>query len=94
MQNDIKTLLGGTTGGMLIAADDALVLGNWVAIVVNADAIFQVLDINGVSVLSSMGLAGRTVTAGMYLGSGFNYTDGQRATFTAIRVSSGSVIAY
>ncbi len=94
MLNEIQTLLGYSQGGKLITGT-AAVTGNFVAIVVNEDAVFDELEVDGVDVMERYGLDGAdTVTAGMYLGSGFHYKGGNRSKFTKIKLTSGSVMAY
>ena len=94
MLNEIQTILGYSEGGQLITGTTA-VTGAFVAIVVNEDAVFDELEIDGEDVMADKGLdGGGTVTAGMYLGSGFHYSSGVRSKFTTIKLTSGSVIAY
>lgn len=58
------------------------------SIVVMADAVFSAFAINGVSVLSTNGLSGVTIKAGLFLPAGTN------GKITAFTLASGSVIAY
>lgn len=92
MLNELRTILGDSNGGQLITGTDA-VTGNFNAIVINEDTVFDELEIEGDDVMTARGLTGKTVTAGMYLGSGFHYTPA-RSSFTKIKLTSGSVMAY
>ena len=93
MLNEIRTMLGSTNGGRYIDASDGEVTGEFFAIVVNNDCVFSALEVEDTSVLASRNLAGHTITAGIYLGSGFHYENG-RSKFNKIQLASGSVIAY
>ena len=93
MLNEVRTILGSSDGGRLITGTTA-VTGRFTAIVVNEDAVFDELEVNGVAVMTARGLTGQTVTAGMYLGSGFHYQGAQRGEFTTIKLVSGSVMVY
>jgi hypothetical protein len=62
-------------------------VGSFKAFIVNDSCVFETLEINGVSVLSSMNLSGVTLKTGMYI------TSNQNA-FTRFKLASGSVIAY
>lgn len=93
MLSEIQAILGHSDGGQLITGTTA-VEGKWVALVVNEDAVFDELEIDDVDVMTTKGLTGNTVTAGMYIGSGFHYIDGRRSQFTKIKLTSGSVMAY
>jgi len=93
MLNEIQTILGYSQGGQLITGTSA-VSGSFVAIVINEDAVFDELEVEGSDVMTSKGLTANTVTAGMYLGSGFHFIDGRRSQFTKIKLVSGSVMAY
>lgn len=95
LSNEVKTILGASDGGRLITGTTA-VTGAFVAIVINEDTVFDELEIDGVDVMAARGLDGAdTVTAGMYLGSGFHFSAGNsRSVFTKIKLTSGSIIAY
>ena len=95
-RNMLNKILGGGSGGILITGTDA-VTGSFDSIVVNEDAVFEVITIEGANVVSARGLTAKTVTAGMYIGagrlSGQLYAE-ERARITSIKLVSGSVIAY
>ncbi len=94
-RNMLNMILGGGTGGILITGTDA-VTGSFDSIVVNEDAVFDEIIIEGVDVVEDRGL-GKTVVTGMYLGAGRlagqQYAE-LRAKITSIKLVSGSVIAY
>ena len=79
--------ISGNAGFVLLTGTGAN-NGYWESLVINEDAVFSALEIGGVSVLSSKGLSGKTVKAGMYLP-----TDPTQK-FTKVTLASGSVIAY
>jgi len=95
-RNMLNMILGGGSGGILITGTTA-VTGSFDSIVVNEDAVFDDIIIEGVDVVAARGLTGKTVTAGMYIGagrlSGQQYAE-LRAKITSIKLVSGSVIAY
>lgn len=95
-RNMLNMILGGQTGGILITGTSA-VTGNFDSIVVNDDAVFDEVLVEGVDIVADRGLTGATVVTGMYLGAGRlagqQYAE-LRAKITSIKLVSGSVIAY
>ena len=95
-RNMLKILLGGDSGGILITGTDA-VTGSFDLIVVNEDAVFTDIIIEGEDVVTARGFAAKTVKAGMYIGAG-RLSGQQYASFgakiTNIKLASGSVMAY
>jgi len=89
----LQIITGNSIGGILITGTDD-VEGNWDAIVINEDCLIKTIKINDVDVTAARGLTGNTLTAGMFLGAGFNYTAGVKAQITSITLTSGSVMAY
>ncbi len=92
----LTKIVGGQTGGILISGTDA-VTGEFDAIVINEDAVFDELEVDEIDVLEARGLDdGQTLTAGMFLGAGAKQgvSVPTLARFTSIKLTSGSVIAY
>jgi hypothetical protein len=92
----LTKIVGGQTGGILISGTDA-VTGEFDAIVINEDAVFDELEADEIDVLEAHGLdGGQTLTAGMFLGPGAKQgvSVPALARFTTIKLTSGSVIAY
>ena len=61
---------------------------NYEALVVNSDAVFTVLEIDSVNVLTTSGIGSNTIKAGAYLPA----TAGSR--ITKVTITSGIVIGY
>jgi hypothetical protein len=57
-------------------------------IVINSDAVISAISIDGVDSLSSLGLSGITISAGMYLPAPLG------SVFTAVTLTSGTAIGY
>jgi hypothetical protein len=72
----------------VISTTGAVTGKTYTSIVVNSDAVFSVLQINGTSVMSSKGLTGVTIKAGAYLSAGSG------SVFNAITLVSGTIICY
>ena len=60
----------------------------YTSIVVNSDAVFSVLSIDGASVMTSKALTGVTIKAGAYLPAQSG------SVFTAVTLTSGTIICY
>lgn len=86
MTNSLNRISG--QGGFKMIADTAENTGVIEAIVVNADAVFAALEMDGVSVLSAKGLSGVTVKQGMFL------VPNPDTAITKVTLTSGSVIVY
>jgi hypothetical protein len=86
-------LIGGPAGGVVISATGATTIDGTM-IRINANAVFTDLKVNDVSVMTARGLAGVTIAAGNYLGSGYLYAGSARAKFTSVNLASGSIIVY
>ncbi len=71
-----------------VISDTAAHTGPWESVVVNADAVFSAFKIGGVDMMTTKGLTGITIKAGMYLP-----TDPD-LKITDITLASGSVIPY
>ena len=90
----LQIITGNANGGVLITGTTA-VTGTWDAVVVNEDCVIEAIKVNDVDVTSARGFAANTITAGMFIGAGFNYSaGGVKAQITSIKLTSGSVIAY
>ena len=95
-RNMLNMILGGGGGGVLITGTTA-VTGSFENIVINEDAVFESIIIEGVDVVAARGFTAKPITAGMLIGSGRitgqQFAEG-RARITSIKLVSGSVIAY
>ena len=90
----LQIITGNANGGVLITGTTA-VTGTWDAVVVNEDCIIEAIKVNDVDVTTARGFAAKSITAGMFIGAGFNYSaGGVKAQITSIKLTSGSVMAY
>ena len=80
--------IGGLGGFEFIAAASAKTSKTYTSIVINTDAVIGTLSIDGVNVLSTKGLSGVTVSAGVYLPTAAG------TYITAITLTSGTAIGY
>ena len=89
-----KLALAGDFGGRLITGTTE-VTGGWDALVCNTDTVFDELKVDGVDVVTARGYAGQTISAGMLIGAGFAQNKQfVKAKITAVKLTSGSVMAY
>ena len=72
----------------VISTTSAFTGKTYTSIVVNSDAVFSALQIDGVSVMTSKGLTGVTIKAGAYLSAGSG------SVFNAVTLTSGTIICY
>ena len=63
--------------------------GSFDAIVINEDAVFTSIKVDGVEYISTFGISGKTIKSGMYLPS-----PELKGYITSFTLSSGSVLAY
>ena len=90
----LQIITGNHGGGILVTGTDA-VTGEWDALVVNRDTVIEAIKVDSVDVTSVRGLTGETLSAGMFIGAGFNYNaSGAKSKITSIKLTSGSVIMY
>jgi len=92
MNQLLKEMLG-NLGGYLLTGTDAHE-ADYKAMIINTDAVISEFFVDGVDVCTARGFATKTLSAGMYLHAGFNYTSGVPATITKVKLTSGSVILY
>ena len=86
-------MLGNDGGGRLITGTTE-VTGKWQLLIVNEDAVIEVLKVEGVDVTAARGLTSNTLTSGMLLGGGGNVDENQYKEITGVKLTSGSVIVY
>jgi hypothetical protein len=80
--------MAGMTGCKVLSGTGANT-GRWQGFVVNADAVVSAaLDINGASVMTTLGLTGVTLKQGTFI----SLPDGDY--FSSITLTSGSIVAY
>jgi hypothetical protein len=89
----LQIITGNSGGGRLITGTTA-VTGEWDAMVINEDAVIEAIKINSVDVTIARGFTAATLTAGMFIGAGFNYTGQSKWKIDYIKLTSGSVIMY
>jgi hypothetical protein len=80
--------MSGFTGSKVVSNTSANT-GNWQGFVVNADAVVSaILDENGSSILSDLGLSGVTLYSGIFI----SVANGK--SISSITLTSGSVVMY
>ncbi len=92
-KRSLDIIIGSSNGGRLITGTDA-VTGEWTALVVNEDCVIAALLVDGVDVTTARGFAGKTITAGMFIGAGLNQSNSGYPKITSVDLTSGSVMAY
>jgi hypothetical protein len=80
--------MSGFTGSKVVSNTSANT-GNWQGFVVNADAVVSaILDENGASLMTSLGLSGVTLYSGIFI----SVPNGK--SISSITLTSGSVVMY
>ena len=87
MANALEKIVG-SQSFEVISTTSAFTGKTYTSIVVNSDAVFSVLQIDGTSVMTSKNITGVTIKAGAYLSAGSG------SVFNAVTLTSGTIICY